>query len=275
MSGNGRDPGPTGAGEAFRNGDLPGAIAAATAAVKKAPTDANARWLLAEMLLFAGEADRADKMLDAAALQDPNPAVLEFRKLLRAEVMRGQCWREGRLPKFQGDDPTPAQRAAMQAAVLLRAGDAAGALAAAEEAESLRPRAPGEVATAAGTVAFDDLRDVDDLFAPNIEVLTTNGDHILVPVERIRSLSFDPPRRPRDLCWRRCALDLRDGTEGVVYLPAIYPWSDPATPDALKLGRATEWSEEPGPVRGSGARLLLVGEEALSLAEITSLSFAG
>ena len=42
--------------------------------------------LLAELLLITGEAEKADRMLDAAALHEPNPAVLEFRKLLRAEV---------------------------------------------------------------------------------------------------------------------------------------------------------------------------------------------
>jgi len=78
------------AGDALRSGDLPGAIAAATAAVKTAPTDADARWLMAEVLIVNGEAEKADRMLDAAALREPNPAILEFRKLLRADIVRSQ-----------------------------------------------------------------------------------------------------------------------------------------------------------------------------------------
>ena len=104
----------TTAGEALRAGDVAGALAAATAAVKAAPTNADARWLMAELLLITGEAERADRMLDAAALHEPNPAVLEFRKLLRAEVLRSQVLRDGRAPKYQGDDATPAQKAAMR-----------------------------------------------------------------------------------------------------------------------------------------------------------------
>lgn len=258
----------TTAGDAFRAGDLAGALAAATAAVKAAPTDADARWLLAELLLFSGEAERADRMLDAAALHEPNPAVLEFRRLLRAEVVRGQVLREGRAPKYQGDDATPAQQAALRARIALRAGDLAAAAEAAAEVEALRARTPGK----AGDTPFDDLRDADDLMAAEFEVLTTAGEHMLVPVERVRSLSFDPPRRPRDLYWRRTTIELKDGTEGVVFMPALYP--GPEADTGLKLGRATDWTEDVGPVRGRGQRVLLAGEEALPIASATSLVFA-
>lgn len=266
----------TTAGDALRAGDIHGALAAATAAVKAAPTDADARWLMAEMLLLTGQAERADRMLDAAALQEPNPAVLEFRKLLRAEVLRAQVQREGRAPKYQGDDATPAQQAALRARMLLRLGDVAGATAAAQEVETLRTPAAGHLEDAQGQqVAFDDLRDADDLWAAEFEVLTTAGDHLLVPVSRVRSLSFDPPRRTRDLVWRRCSIDLKDGTEGVVYMPALYLGPVVETEAALLLGRATEWTDEAdGPVRGRGQRMLLVGEEVLPLTALHTVVFA-
>ncbi|MCX7685326.1 MAG: tetratricopeptide repeat protein [Acetobacteraceae bacterium] len=261
--------------DAFRRGDLAGAIAAAQAAVKAAPLDQSARWLLAELLLFAGEAERADRILDAVALDRPFPALLEFRRLLRAEVIRGQVWHEGRAPKFQGGDATPAQRAALRALVSARMNDPEGAAAAAAEAEELRPRAPGRCETADGSsFAFEDFRDADDLMAPNLEVLTTAGDHLLVPVERVRELRFDAPKRPRDLAWRRCAIELKDGTEGVVYMPAIYPWRGEEVPVEAKLGRVTTWSEGPGPVRGAGQRVFLAGERDPALGEIAALRFA-
>ena len=265
----------TTAGDALRAGDIAGALATATAAVKAAPTDADARWLMAEILLLSGQAERADRMLDAAALHEPNPAVLEFRKLLRAEVLRTQVLREGRAPKYQGDDATPAQQAALRARMLLRLGDVAGANAAAAEVESLRTPAPGRLEDASGaSVAFDDLRDADDLLAAELEVLTTAGDHMLVPVARIRSLSFDAPRRTRDLVWRRCSIDLKDGTEGVVFLPAIYLGAAAETDNALLLGRATEWTDAAeGPVRGRGQRLLLVGEQAMPLVSLHNVVF--
>lgn len=265
----------TTAGDALRAGDIAGALAAATSAVKAAPTDADARWLMAEVLLVTGDAERADRMLDAAALHEPNPAVLEFRKLLRAEVLRSQVLREGRAPKYQGDDATPAQKAALRARMLMRLGDVAAASEAAEQIESLRSPLHGHLENADGTTqAFDDLRDADDLFAAELEVLTTAGDHILVPMERVRSLSFDEPRRTRDLLWRRCSIDLKDGTEGVVFVPALYMGPKPETDNALLLGRATDWSDPvDGPVRGRGQRMILVGEELLPIMSLSTVVF--
>ncbi len=265
----------TTAGDALRAGDIAGALAAATAAVKAAPTDADARWLMSEILLLSGDAERADRMLDAAALHEPNPAVLEFRKLLRAEVVRTQVLREGRAPKFQGDDATPAQRAALQARMLLRLGDVAAANEAAALLEETRPRSPGRLEAADGTqVPFDDFRDADDLWASEIEVLTAAGDHLLVPVSRLRSLSFDPPRRTRDLVWRRCTIDLKDGTEGLVYVPALYAGAAPETDDAMRLGRATDWTDPAdGPVRGRGQRMFIVGEDMLPITELATVVF--
>ena len=79
------------AGDAFRAGDIPAAVAAATAGVKAAPTDPGARWLLAEMLLFDGNLERADKVLEAAALREPSWP-------LRAAAELGLDWRQAPYP---------------------------------------------------------------------------------------------------------------------------------------------------------------------------------
>jgi type VI secretion system protein ImpE len=259
----------TTAGEAFKAGDIEGAVAAATAAVKAAPRDAGARWLLAEMLVFAGEFERADRSLDAVLEETPSPTVMEFRQLIRGEVVRRQVLTEGRVPKFQGEDPTEAQKAAARAITLLRAGDHAGAAAAAVEIEALRPRVTGR----AGDVAFDDFRDADDVFAAMIEVHTAGGEYMWVPTERLRALSFDAPKRPRDLYWRRCTIEMKDGQEGVVYIPVVYPWTAKDLPSPLRLGRGTEWQEDAGLVRGLGGREFLMGEDAKTLAELDELAF--
>jgi type VI secretion system protein ImpE len=257
------------AGDAFRAGDIEGAVAAATAAVKAAPREPGARWLLAEMLVFAGEFERADRALDAVLEDTPSPTVMEFRQLIRGEVVRRQVLLEGRVPKFQGEDPTAAQTATARAITLLRAGDHAGAAAAAAEAEALRPRVTGR----AGDAAFDDFRDADDVFCAMIEVHTAGGEYMWVPTERLRALSFDAPKRPRDLFWRRCSIEMKDGQEGVVYIPVVYPWTAKDMPNPLRLGRGTEWQEDAGLVRGLGGREFLVGEEAKTLAELDEMSF--
>ena len=69
-------------------------------------------------------------------------------------------------------------------------------------------------------------------------------------------------------------LTLVDGQECEVFLPAVYPGSYLASDEALKLGRATEWKQEPdGPVLGVGARTYLVGDDAIDLREWREVLF--
>ena len=254
----------------FRAGKLDDAVAAAQAALRKAPTDLNARVLLGELLAFTGNLERADVVLDAASAIDPTTAlvVAEFRQLIRADMARRQLFRDGRVPEFLAD-PTEAQRLQLAALVALRAGDTAEASRQAEAAEAVRPRAPGKH----GDAAFDDLRDADDLLAGSFEVLTTTGKYFWIPTERVVALEFHAPKRPRDLLWRRASMSVAAGPDGEVYLPAVYVSDDPLS-DALRLGRETDWREaDGGPVRGVGQRLFIVGEDAVPMMDLGNFRF--
>ncbi len=256
-------------GSLFHAGRLMDAIAAASAALKAAPADLAARVLLAELLLFTGNVERADVILDAAADIAPDAAVViaEFRQLLRAEMARRQLFRDGRVPEFLGDPP-PACAATLAALVAMRAGDMAEAARCAATAEAARPRVPGRLNGA----AFDDMRDVDDLCCAHLEVLTTTGKYFWIPTARIESIEFHPPKRPRDLYWRRASMVVNDGPDGDVYLPTIYTADDATLSDALRLGRATEWHGETV-VRGTGQRVFLVGDDAQGIMELGTLEF--
>ncbi len=85
------------AGALFRAGKLDAAIDAANAGVRNNPADLGSRVLLAELLVFAGNLERADVILDAAAEIDPTAAIAiaEFRQLLRAETARRQHAQRG------------------------------------------------------------------------------------------------------------------------------------------------------------------------------------
>jgi type VI secretion system protein ImpE len=274
------------AGGLFRAGNLAAAISAANAEVRRSPADLRSRVLLAELLVFAGNIERADTILDAASQTDPSAAVViaEFRQLLRADLARRQFSREGRVPEFL-DEPTPALRAALAAQVAQRGGNLAEAAARAAEAEALRPRVPGTLDQAGGEqvggeqagggIAFDDFRDLDDRYAAFIEVLTTTGKYFWVPTERIGSIRFHAPKRPRDLAWRRATISVNRGPDGEVYIPAIYDSADPDLPDRYRLGRGTDWAgEEAGLVRGTGQRVFLAGDDAYPIMEIAELRFA-
>ena len=153
---------------------------------------------------------------------------------------------------------------------MLRGNDPAEAVRALALAEAERPTVPG---TCDGT-AFDDMRDADDLTASLFEVLTTTGAYYWIPMEQVALIEFHPPRRPRDLMWRRARLEVRDGPAGEVLLPAIYPTEGEPAEDRYRLGRATDWTDGDGtPVRGIGQRLFLIGEEARPMLEIGRIEF--
>lgn len=263
------------AGVLFHAGRLDDAVAAANAAVRKAPAELAPRILLAELLVFAGNLERADVILDAASLVDPQAGmvVAEFRQLLRADKARRQLRRDGRLPEFLGA-PTETMAAVLEAHVALRSGDAAGAAAMVARAEELRPRAAGTAVGGTGEVTFDDFRDADDLNAGFFEVLTTTGKYFWIPTERIESIEFHQPKRARDLCWRRVSMSVRDGPDGDVYLPAIYGNEEPARGDEFRLGRATDWVQPDGDfVLGIGQRVFLAGEEPVSIMALNRIDF--
>ncbi len=254
----------------FQAGRLREAVAAQTEAVRQHPDDPARRVFLAELLCFAGDLPRADKQLDATAHLNPKltPGISLLRNLIRAEQARQQFYSDGRLPEFL-EEPSPVFRLHLEASICLREGKPADASALLAQAEAQRVRVSG---TCDGT-PFQGLRDLDDLTAPVLEVLATNGNYYWIPIERVERVQCEAPRQPRDLLWRRAQLAVSGGPDGEVYLPTLYAGAAAETDDGLRLGRRTDWRGGDGaPVRGVGQRMLLVGGEARSILELRDLT---
>lgn len=253
----------------YREGRLAEALTQATQDVKSRPSDAAARGFLCEMLCFNGDIDRADAQLDTIAQLDAKNvmAISLFRHLLRGEQARNQFYREGRVPEFL-KQPSEELKKRLQASIAMREGRHAQAAELLALAENERPRVSGKW----GDVAFEDLRDLDDFTSSFLEVLTTNGKYYWVPFSDIELIEFHAPVRARDLIWRRTHMVVRDGPDGEVYVPALYPGSQASADDKLKLGRVTEWQDAgSGLVRGCGQRVLLLGDQDCSIMELTTL----
>jgi type VI secretion system protein ImpE len=126
-------------------------------------------------------------------------------------------------------------------------------------------------ASSSATVLRAAFRYADDLISSSFEVMIATGKYFRIPVETVVSLKRHTLRRPRDLFWRRCSMLVRNGAEGDVYLPAVYN-TDGAVNDGHRLGGATEGMDSV-PVRGSGQRVFLVGEEGLVIHELGTVAF--
>lgn len=255
--------------EMYRAGRLADAIASLTEHLRRQPADLRARVFLAELLCFAGDIERADRTLDVASTANPEAAVqaTRLRHLLRAEMARREVWTTGRVPEFRGE-PTPMMRAHLQALVSLRAGDTAAAAEALAQAETLRPAFAARI----DGRDVEGLRDADDTTAGFLEVLTAGGSYYWIGFEEFRCVTFVAPATPLDLMWRTARVEFADDTEGTVSIAAIYPGSDGAGPESLRLGRATEWQEIAGDMmRGLGQRCLFVDGELLPMTAVRQI----
>ena len=158
----------------FQSGDLTGALAMATDAVRNRPTDVPARSLLCEFLCYSGELERAEKQLDAVLQSDPQTmnGVSLLKHLIRSELSRREVYRQGRVPEFVAK-PTESQTKRLEALLCLRTGHVEDARRLCDEAAEMDPELSGQL----NDQPFAGIRDLDDLLGPTLEVFTATGKY--------------------------------------------------------------------------------------------------
>jgi type VI secretion system protein ImpE len=250
---------------------LDDAIAAQIEIVRAKPAEAEARALLAEFLCLAGQWERADKQLDLIGTQQPGLAVgvALFRQLIRGAIAREEVFLKGAVPEMIGGATEPLQ-ATLAALLDLRDGSEESASATLKAAEAKRVALSGTC----DDKPFDDIRDGDDLTAGLLEVISSTGKYFWVPLDRVSELEFEKPKTLRERIWRQASLSVREGPDGIVYIPALYPLLPNRTLSVeARLGRLTDWEElKGGAMVGIGVRTILIGDHGLTLDEITSLA---
>ena len=239
--------------ELFKAGNLTGALEAQTAAVKKSPTDHDARYLLFVFLCYAGEIERADKQLDVLADQDAKASsgALVYHNLLSSEWERRKVYEQTSRPVLPPDSPVWAERR-IEALELLRDGDEAGAEARLDDAIDLTPDCSGKL----NGEAFSGLRDYDDVLGSVIEIFA-GGRYIWMPLTGIKSLALEAPSTAIDTLWRAAKLEDTQGEVADVHVPVLYAPSYAHDHDAIRLGHMTDWRERGQLYTGVGQHLFL------------------
>ncbi|MBM3993905.1 MAG: type VI secretion system protein ImpE [Planctomycetes bacterium] len=236
----------------YKAGQVAEAIDAQIAAVKASPLDQGKRLFLFELLVFAGDLDRAQKHIEAVRYEQPelDNAVAQYRQLLDSERARRQALNGKVQPQFLAEPPEHAKLRIL-GLVKLNAGAA--------DAGTCFTEANSQIGPIQGTLngkAFATLRDGDDRLGSILEV-HAHGRYFWVPLEQVAALAMNAPRFPRDLVWIPAHLQLQGGEEGPVFLPALYPGSDQESDTQLKLGRLTDWRDQ-SPTRGVGAKIFYI-----------------
>ena len=209
---------------------------------RRRPATTSKRLFLFELLLFAGDLERARRQIEAIEYKDVDldAAVGELPQADRlragaARPVRPRAWRRGSSASRRSTCSSGSRRSSR-----LRDGRPAEAAEALGRANEAIPAFTGRL----NGQPFQSLRDADDLFAGVLEVMA-HGRYFWVGLEQVRLLTMNPPRFPRDLLFVPAHLELED-EQGDVFLPALYPGSHEHADDQVKLGRMTDWKELEG-----------------------------
>ena len=229
--------------ELYQAGKLKEAIAALNIEVRDNPADVRRRTFLFELLVFAGDYDRAEKHINILSDASPEAKLgsVLYRAAIHAEKSRKDLFNKHEYPVHPGDED-------------------------AEQDGTLNGQ------------PFKVFVDADPTIGPRLEVYAA-GAYIWIPFKHIESIECEPPKRIRDLLWVPAIV--RTGpafkmTElGEVLLPAL-TWDASASDDELvRLGRVTNWVEnESGDVKPVGQKMFLVDGEDVPILELRKLEFS-
>jgi type VI secretion system protein ImpE len=222
----------------YREGKLREAIKALGDELRSNPLDAKRRTFLFELLVFAGEYDRAEKQLDLLAGANAGAAAgtLLYRSALHAERTRQAM--------FSNHETPPLTDEAVHGGVW-----------------NEKP--------------FTEFSDPDPRIGANLEVFIA-GSYTWIPVHYLRKLEIEAPVNLRDLMWARARVetssDFRLQELGEVLLPVLCPLSSGHPDESVQLGRESAW--EPDETHGEipfGAKMILIDDVEVPLLNIRSV----
>jgi type VI secretion system protein ImpE len=226
--------------ELYRTGRLREAITVLGEELRKTPLDVKRRTFLFELLLFAGEYDRAEKQLDVltGVGADASAGTLLYRSALYAERTRQDMFSHHRAPALEIREQT--------------AGLCNG--------QPIR-----------------EFRDSDPRIGPNLEVYLA-GTYTWIPITYLRKVEIEPPTNLRDLMWARAWVettsDFRLQELGEVLIPAICPLSWRHSEETVQLGRESAWEEDSVyEAVPCGAKMMLVDGKEVPLLTIRSVKW--
>lgn len=251
-------------------GNLKAAMESALNLVKANPTDRAARTFLFELSCFSGDWDRAERQLEVVGHQDANAMIgsMIYRQNFKAERDRAKFFADGLKPEFMLTPPAYVEDL-LQANNRLREGNAAEARQMLDDVEENRPA----FACRINDEQFSDFRDYNDGTMCVLEAFLKD-QYVWLPLEQIQKVEFFAPKSLRDLFWIQAEVELINGTNGEMFVPALYSDSWKSSDDRVRLGRMTDWrgvGEEL--FIGEGTKLFWMDGKEKSILDIRTIEF--
>jgi type VI secretion system protein ImpE len=254
----------------LESGNLSGAIEAALALVKANPTDGSARIFLFELSIFAGDWERAKRQLDVIGHQDTTAMIGSkiYEQCIIAEGKRADFFAKATKPEFLATPPDYIY-GLLTANNRVREGNLTEARDFLDKTEEQRPA----LACKINGQDAEDFRDYNDLTSSILEVIIKDS-YVWVPFEQIEKITFSAPKSLRDLFWLQANLETDNGTNGEVFIPALYNDSWRSSDDKLRLGKVTDWRDFGEDIYvGEGTKLFAIGGEHKSIFDMETLEF--
>jgi type VI secretion system protein ImpE len=252
----------------FEEGKLSKAIEAALSAVRADPGSVDRRLELISYLCFNNLFEKADTHINVLMEQhaDLVADMLVYRALIKAELARRQCFEEGRLPNF-AEPPPPAITEVLRALTEIK-----------DSPQNAATILRGAIAQAPPIKVIIDetthsyFGDVDERMALFIEAFTLGGDYYWLPLTSLRKIEFGNAKFPLEILWRQTSFITSTHDEITGYVPGIYPGTYKSREEALLLGRAAEFSENPHhPTEGLGGRIFQIGDNFVPMSQLSSI----
>ena len=255
----------------LESGNLKGATEAALSFVKTNPTDGAGRIFLFELSIFAGEWERAKRQLDVIGHQDTVAMIGSkiYEQCVLAEGKRADFFAKGTKPEFLATPPDYVY-GILSANNKFREGNLKEARELLDQVDEQRPafkcNINGETA--------EDFRDYNDLTSAILEVIIKDS-YVWVPFEQIEKITFTEPKSLRDHFWLQASLETDNGTNGEVFIPALYNDSWRSGDDRIRLGKVTDWRDIGEDIYvGEGTKLFAVGgQEHKTILDLQKIEF--
>ncbi|MGC2236688.1 MAG: type VI secretion system accessory protein TagJ [Pyrinomonadaceae bacterium] len=252
------------------SGNLKDAIEAALGSVKSNPTDAKARTFLFELSCFSGDWERATRQLDVIGHQDVNAMIGSqiYRQCVEAEQKRARFFSESLKPEFLATPPDYVY-GLLTANNRLREGNAAEARGLLDKVDEERPAFTCKI----NGRDFADFRDYNDSTSCILEAIVKDS-YVWIPFEQIVKIKLGEMKSLRDLFWIQAEVETDNGTNGEMFIPALYANSWKSDDDMVRLGRMTDWRDAGSEIFiGEGMRMFWADGQDLPVLELKEIEF--
>jgi protein involved in temperature-dependent protein secretion len=253
-----------------REGSLSGALTAAKAAVRNAPTDASLRSALFALFAANGEWARASDQLETCLRLGGDPAMALYGIVMGAGKERDAVMNGTSDPHFPAGK-VPAWAAPWRCALAaLDAGDPS----------LLASEAQARFEVISSITGFNDEYEFEGFRCCDVRTCGVfegvfNGRYGWLPFEDVLRIAV--PERPeflQDLVWLPVMVHLRAGSPLQGYLYATSPGTSSAAGEAERLARSTAWDERFEELDISyGAQLFALGDEVVPVFSLGKCCF--